>query len=240
MEKAVVFVDFEHWLIACKNLYDIAPNIELWYEALKREYKKLDIYFFADFTNTLFKRELEQIRKISANIVVTRDKKRYLKKEITDFIMLDYIYQVGIDQNSPKTFIIFSGDGHFKSVVEFLKYKMMKEVVVYGVMGAFSRTLRDCASKVIELPFSEVELNTYIRMIVDNMEFISDHADIIATFNSIMKVVAKNNQVSEEKIKITLNWMLTKKYLNKILVDIEGKKIYVIKANWNELRKKFK
>ena len=219
MEKAVVFVDFEHWLIACKNLYDVAPNIELWYEALKREYKKLDIYFFADFTNTLFKRELEHIKKISANIVVTRDKKRYLKKEITDFIMLDYIYQVGIDQNSPKTFIIFSGD---------------------GVMGAFSSTLKDCASKVIELPFSEVELNMYIRMIVDNMEFISDHADIIATFNSIMKVVAKNNQVSEEKIKITLNWMLTKKYLNKILVDIEGKKIYVIQANWNKLRKKFK
>ena len=36
------------------------------------------------------------------------------------------------------------------------------------------------------------------------MEFILYYADKIGTSNNIMKVIDKNNQVSEEKIKITL------------------------------------
>ena len=40
-------------------------------------------------------------------------------KDYTDFIILDNIYQKALSSSDVNLFIIFSGDGHFSSVVAF-------------------------------------------------------------------------------------------------------------------------
>lgn len=234
-KKAIVFVDFEHWLIGYKNLYDIPPNIYSWYGNLRKMYSELEIYFFADFTNIVYKNEIEMIKRISGKIIPTREKNAFLKKELTDFIMLDYIYQKGVEKDTPPVFIIFSGDGHFEPVVRFLNNKLKKEVIVYGVMGAFSNRLKEIAPKVVEVPLTEEERRRYTDMILKNMEYISKHTEIIATFNSIVKSVSSYNYVSKDKIKITLNWLLNKKWLYKREINIGNKSIQTIMTDWSKI-----
>lgn len=234
-KRAIAFIDFEHWLIGYKNLYDMLPDIDSWYGRLRKIYNDLEIYFFADFTNAVYKNEIEVIKSVSGNIIPTRVKNKFLKKEITDFVMLDYIYQKGIERDAPQVFIIFSGDGHFESVVRFLKDKLNKEVIVYGVMGAFSNKLKENATKAVELPFSETERKRYTYMILKNMKYVSQHTEIIATFNTVVKSVATYNCVPEDKIKATLNWLLNKKCLYKSKRNIGNRSIQVILADWSKI-----
>lgn len=90
----------------------------------------------------------------------------YFKKDFTDFIMLDKIYQTAYSDKDIDTYIIFTGDSHFTSVVLFLKNVCRKKVVVYGVKNAFSGQLMTAASKsrVIEPD----ELSPLCRAIVEN------------------------------------------------------------------------
>ena len=232
---AVVFVDYEHWFISYKNLYRIKPDLKAWYDGLCEKYDGLDIYFFADFTGEL-KNELPEIRKITNHIVETRNQTERLKKDMTDFIMLDYIYQMGVDKKSPKTFIIVSGDGHFQSVVRFLTTKLQKKVVVYGVAQAFSQQLKEAATEIVELPSSEEQVGRYVQMVIHNMAYVVDHPKIIPTFTGTERAVARQNQVPEEKIRATLNLMLDKNYLYKRKQYVEfNKQIPVLAANWDLL-----
>lgn len=234
-KNAVIFVDYEHWFISYKNLYKIKPDLKGWYEGLCREFDQMEIYFFADFTSGL-KDELPEIRKITNHIVETRNKNEWRKKDMTDFIMLDYIYQMGMEKTAPDTFVIVSGDGHFQSVVKYLVTKLKKTVIVYGVTQAFSEQLKDAATRIVEMPTSEEHMGRYIRMVIDNMAYVVDHPKIIPTFTGIEKAVARKNQVPEEKIRAILNVMLNKNYLYKRQQYVEfNKKIPVLAANWDLL-----
>lgn len=236
-KRAIVFVDYEYWFISYKNLYKIKPDLKGWYEGLSRQYEQLDIYFFADFTGNL-KNELPEIRKITNHIVETRNKNERLKKDMTDFVMLDYIYQMGTEKRIPETIVIVSGDGHFQSVVRYLVTKLKKTVIVYGVMHSFSQQLKEAATEIVELPSSKEQMGRYMQMVIHNMAYVVEHPKIIATFTGTEKAVARKNQVPEEKIRATLNIMLEKNYLykHKQYVDF-NKQIPVLAANWDLLIK---
>lgn len=228
--EAIVFVDFEYWTIAYKNLYDILPNITQWSRSLERKFTKIQMYFFADFTNTIFNNYIKEIETLKAKIIYTRDKKKLLKKEMTDFIMLDYIYQIGINIDSPDTFIIFSGDGHFQHVVRFLTQKLKKQVLVYGVMGTFSKSMKEFASDIVEMPLSETERLLYCDMILKYLKHIKQKKRLV-TFKNIVQNVSAINNVSSELIKIALNWLLLKGIVYKSTIRIEEKDIKTIKLS---------
>ena len=58
------------------------------------------------------------------------------KKDMTDFIMLDYIYQTAALRPEIGVYILFTGDAHFQSVTKYLAQRLGKEVVIYGVTEA--------------------------------------------------------------------------------------------------------
>lgn len=68
---------------------------------------------FADFSHRGIKEEIPKIRAITNTIIETQNSFAGHKKDMTDFIMLDYIYQYVSDYPETGTIILFNGDGYF-------------------------------------------------------------------------------------------------------------------------------
>ena len=119
-KNAIVFVDFEHWYISLDRLHESKPDIKGFRDELEKDYDLKEILFFADFSNNSLRAELPKIRQITNHIIETQNASPAHKKDFTDFIMLDHIYQMAISSPDVDTFKLFSGDGAFSSVVSYL------------------------------------------------------------------------------------------------------------------------
>ena len=117
--KAIAFVDYEHWFISLDKLHHTRPDIKSWRNELAKTYELQEIIFFADFSNPTIRLEIPRIREVSNYIIETQNTSSSHKKDFTDFIMLDHIYQKALTTNQIDTFIILSGDGHFSSAASF-------------------------------------------------------------------------------------------------------------------------
>jgi hypothetical protein len=86
----VVFCDYEYWFWSLYNQYGEKPDVSKVIHQIKKHGKLIDVYFFGDFTSELMQKEREKLRRIANNII---DCASNNKKDYTDFIMLDNIYQ---------------------------------------------------------------------------------------------------------------------------------------------------
>ena len=73
---------------------------------------------------------MHKIRGYTNDIVETKNGGGYFKKDFTDFIMLDRIYQTAYTKKDIDTYIIFTGDGHFSSAVLFLSPPVTPSVLL--------------------------------------------------------------------------------------------------------------
>lgn len=235
--EAVVFVDYEHWYYSYQQMFRMKPDIVYWYNTLKEQYTVASIYFFGDFSREGISQEVCRIREVTNMIIETQNNGTYLKKDMTDFIMLDCIYQQAIE-DSCETFILVTGDGHFQSVVRFLTDKFNKEVVVYGVRDSFSRQLRLAASRFVEMPAAGWEMRTYFSYIIENFNYIAEHPKnkIIPTFWSVIKAVARFHELSEEVVRAAVEKMLDEGYLTQEERRINfNDTAKVLVPNWEKL-----
>ena len=132
-------------------------------------YEISDIIFFGDFSNPSLRQEIGSIRRISNTIIDTQNTSTAFEKDFTDFIMLDHIYQKAINSPEINTFILFSGDGHFNSVCNYLITQLGKQVGVYAIRGGMSNQLKNTASWVELLPKNvDPDLAVY-RLILGNL-----------------------------------------------------------------------
>lgn len=151
--SAIAFVDYEHWYISMYRMYSRKPDIRQWRSAVSELYDVHDILFFGDFSNPSLRAEISKIREVSSSIIETQNASSYHKKDYTDFIMLDHIYQRAITYgDNTDVFIIFSGDGHFSSAASFLVNRCGKTVAVYGIRDCLSTQLKNTASVTVEWP----------------------------------------------------------------------------------------
>ena len=179
LPKAIAFVDFEHWYISLERMYSVKPDVKAWAEELRESYDVEEIAIFADFSNPGLRGELEKIRNVTNIVIDTKNQSEHYKKDFTDFIMLDYIYQRAMTKKNIDTFIIFTGDGHFTSVVRFIINQCRRKVGIYGVTGATSSQLKASASWCRELPSDSEIYKTYYKFIVDNFNYLTVHREFI-------------------------------------------------------------
>ena len=238
-KKAIVFVDFEHWFISLDRLFKTRPNYRAWRSELSEKYDVVDIVFFADFSNPALKAEIPKIREITNHIIETHNTATHHKKDFTDFIMLDQIYQSAMTSDSIDTFIIFTGDGHFSSVVSFLVNSCRKEVGIYGIKNAISQQLVNSANYVVELPREEDVMSSYYQMILKNLKRLENsnnptkNKKLCPTFNATVDSVAKYNNVNKTIVAKALRELMDKKYIYQGYERIgEKKSIKVIKVDW--------
>ena len=89
--------------------------------------------------------------------------------------MLDYIYRKAMEYPDVKYFVLFTGDGHFQSVVKFLRNKCEKKVIQYGVKGCCSKQLCDAALEHYSVPTEDIKPSVYYPMIIERLDWAAKH-----------------------------------------------------------------
>lgn len=168
--NTIVFVDYESLYISFTKQYFSAPPLNDIVSEMKNNGKIIKINVFGDFTKPGLSQERNRIRTITSNIIDCGNESGIIKKDFTDFIMLDHIYQEVIQNPSVEQFIFFTGDGHFSSAATFLRNYMDKTVGVYGVSGTLSRQLRDCSTWAAELSVSDGDDSVYLVNLLKNLK----------------------------------------------------------------------
>jgi len=241
-KRALVFVDYEHWYISLEKLHNQKPDIRGWYKELSQKYDVRDIFFFADFSNTSIRLEIPRIREVSSTIVETQNTSPHHKKDFTDFIMLDHIYQKAMTADNIDAFIIFSGDGHFSSAATFLHAKCGKEVGVYAVKNAASTVLKNSATWMIEIPEKKdpfAEIYSLILANLKSLEKASGKKKNYPTFWATVESVARKNALSKSTVAEALRKLISDQVVFQKQENISsGKSIKTVNVNWAEARKR--
>lgn len=174
--------------------------------------------FFADFSHKSLADEIRRIRLHSNKIIDTRNPYG-VKKDYTDFIMLDNIYQKALSSDDIKVFILFSGDGHFSSVASFLKNFYRKEVVVYGIRDSFSKSLQETSSRFVVLPTEQDIHGSYYRLIFD---YLKDSPR--PTFDeAVENVASKSKGASKQQITASLKKLMENDYISERTLNVRQK-----------------
>lgn len=240
LPHAIAFVDFEHWYISMERQYSVKPDVKGWAADIRSKYDVKEIFIFADFSNTGLRAELEKIRDVTNLIIDTKNSSEHYKKDFTDFIMLDYIYQKAMTGKDIDTFIIFTGDGHFNSVVRFIINQCRKKVGIYGVTGATSTQLKSSASWFREIPSDTEIYKSYYKLIVSNFDYLTVHREFTSSgsFEQIVSRVSRTGKVDKKAISSALDQMIREGYVYRTsAVDEKGKKVQILKPNWELMRR---
>ena len=92
--RAIAFIDYEHWFYSYRNLFHMTPDLVSWRKELEQKYTLEDVMVFADFSMRPIADSLNSVRAMTNTVISTQQSAPHHKKDMTDFIMLDYIYQV--------------------------------------------------------------------------------------------------------------------------------------------------
>ncbi len=231
LPSAVAFVDYEHWYISLNNNYGIRPNIKGWFEDLQKRVNLKEVLFFADFSHKNLADEIGRIRPYTNKIIDTRSPTGAAKKDFTDFIVLDNIYQKALMADDTEAFILFSGDGHFSSVTSFLKNIYGKEVGIYAIKGCFSRQLQETASWCVTLPDEADVFGVYFRKIFEYLknEETKKSRDL-PTFAKVVDAVASDRRLERKKAVVALERLIEDGVITKRRMG--GKNGEVLFVDW--------
>ncbi len=235
--KAIAFVDYEHWFISMDKLHHERPDIRAWRDELADQYELQEIMFFADFSNPSIRAEIPRIREVSSYIIETQNTSPAYKKDFTDFIMLDHIYRKAASMPDVRVFILFSGDGHFSSVCNYLVTQLRKEVGIYAVRGGMSTQLKNTATWVTLLPKNEDPALGIYRMILGNLQLLQESKDKkrYPTFWATVEAVARQNRLKRSEVADALRALIEKGCVQQQEVAPEpGKTIKALTVDWKK------
>ncbi|MBQ9746106.1 MAG: NYN domain-containing protein, partial [Clostridia bacterium] len=240
LPRAIAVVDFEHWYIALERGYGIKPDIKAWSDEIRAEYDVEEMAFFGDFSNSGLRGEIDKIRTAGGMVINTQNSSESYEKDFTDFIMLDYIYQKAMTNKKTDTFVIFTGDGHFSSVVRFIINICRKKVGIYGVKNAISYQLKESASYFREVPKEAEAFSSYYKMIANRMSYLMVHREAAAasTEKEIVAKVSEKHGAKRKTVALALEQMIKQGYLYKATAAKgKSKKAAQLKADWEKLER---
>ena len=238
-KRAMVYVDFEHWYISLEKLFGEKPDVKAFRKELAEKYDIIDMAFFGDFSNPSLRGEIHNIRMITNTIIETQNASPSFEKDFTDFILLDHIYQSALGTGADRidAYVIFTGDGHFSSVVSFLVNKCHKEVGIYAVKNAVSSQLMSCADYTRLVPDEKHnESSVYERMVLKNLKALYDKnrgKKVYPTFYATIEATSKYNKVRKEKIEEALRELIRKGYVFQSKETLKNRDVVkVLHVNW--------
>jgi len=207
--RALAFVDYENWYITLDNSYKMRPNVRKWHDALHELYDVVDVSFFADFSNPALRAEISKIREVSNTIIETQNSRSHIKKDFTDFIMLDHIYQKALTTRDIDVFILFTGDGHFASVANFLRTKCRKKVVVFGPDEATSTQLKNCADQFTPVPTAEEIREHRKKLIVAHIaQMYAEKENPRIVFGNTVKAISQKHELDQTVVTLLLRELI--------------------------------
>ena len=239
LKKAIAFVDYEHWYVSMKRNFGLAPDIGKWFEDLKQRVQLTEAVFFADFSKKSLADEISRIRTYTNKIIDTRNPTGNSKKDFTDFIILDNMYQRAFASDAVDVFILFSGDGHFSSVTSFLKNFRQKEVGIYGVKDSFSRQLQTTASWCVTVPFEDELYGAYYAKI---LKYLKDAEELkssnLPTYDKTLSAICSDPKADRQRAKDALEKLIELHIITKHNVALNGrggkKTMQALFVNWEK------
>lgn len=146
--QTLIYIDYESLFYGMYDRYKLKPDLDALVEELKKQGKFAEsIKVFGDFSNELIKSEQGKIRTITSTIIDCQQPGNDgHKKDYTDFLMLDSIYQDSMTKPHVEQFILVTGDNHYSSVATFLRTQKDKVIGVYAVEGTLGQQLANCSS----------------------------------------------------------------------------------------------
>ncbi len=237
-KKAAVFIDYEHWYIALDKNFHTRPDIVAFTDEIHSQFDVASLSFFGDFSNPSLNSEMHKIRGFTNTIVETNNGGGFYKKDFTDFIMLDHIYRCAYTEKNIDTYIIFTGDSHFSSVVLFLKNTCKKNVIVYGIKGAFSGQLKQTASRFCELPYPVDELAPYKQMVLSSLYALScEHKNPRASFVKTVSSVSEKYSADEALVKSSLEQLISDGYVIQYEQMLGKNRVRLLRADFHKAKK---
>lgn len=237
LPRAVAFVDYEHWYISLERIHGLRPNIDAWFDDLKEKCNLEEVIFFANFSKFKEKEvETKRIRAFTNKIIDTYNPDQYYMKDYTDFIILDNIYQKALSSSDVNLFIIFSGDGHFSSVVAFLRNFCNKKVGIYAVKGSLNHNLAKNADWTEVVPTEEdfdLPIQNYIFTCLEENERAKNHL----TFNKIVELTSSKYSVDLELVRRNLSELIDNGYISQEQERVgRNRYLRVLNANWEKIK----
>lgn len=226
--KINVYVNYEYWFFSYKNKFKMKPNLEEWYQELIETYSVEKIMFFGNFGLHAMAKELSRLEKITDSIVNTANREIDKDKYDTDALILDSLYSQAAKRKGPNVFVLFVGEGHFETVIQYLK-EQGKQVLIYGVKKCFSEKLKSCSSFYVEMPRRMQEQQYYYDLIFKYFKNIP--LEGAGRVCNIVKSVAKNSKIREKKIKAAFDELVENGY---IIKEGEERQCYSLHVNWYE------
>lgn len=234
--KTILLVDFEYLFYSYRSNFNISPECEKIVDTIVHKHGVDDVYIFADLSRSELAESLGDIQSPLVRVVDTGESFFQRKKNVTDFVILDYAYRF-IAKQDTRTVILLTGDGHFRFVMDYIR-ELGKEVILYAVSGSVSRSLRNPDVLFFELPSEEERYRAYYRMIALQMAFLNDKTHIIPTFMKTAESVAIHNNVPKDRIIDAIKMMIERGYMYQEEQKTQfDKPIRALKVNWSLVRK---
>lgn len=235
-KRTIVFVDYEYLYISFSKEYSIPPMLNEIFDELKQNGKIMKTYVFGDFTKPELNQERNRVRTMTSNIIDCGNEQNE-RKDFTDFIMLDTIYQELIQNPSVEQFIFFTGDGHFSSVSTFLKNYMDKTVGVYGILGSLSRQLRECSTWVKELRAVEEPTLTYQVNLLKNLKSLESRGKV-GTFMRTVEFTMRSYGGDLYRYENALSELIDDGYVENTLCDsfADRPAFKILSVNWDKVK----
>ncbi len=234
LPNAVAFVDYEHWYISMEKIYDQKPDIQAWFDDLKKKCNIKEVVFFANFSKFKDKEtETKRIRSFTNKIIDTFNPDSHYKKDFTDFIILDNIYQKAFEKNSPELFIIFSGDGHFSSALAFLRNFCNKQVGIYGATGCISKNLINNADWYEEVPLKVDETAIIHNHLFTYLKECEKDTTYFPTFMRTAEEISQQTGIDIEKVTNVMSDLIKQDYISQVMERTKrARPIKVLKTDW--------
>ena len=158
-------------------------------------------------------------------------------KDMSDFVMLDHIYRAAADRHSPRTFILFTGDGHFAPAVRHLVQDLRKNVILYGIRGSVSNFLKDAVSECREFPDGEAEMRLYWHYIVDYCDSIAEHRpNTLLTFKRVASDVAAEHDIPQQSVENAFSEMVSNGWFTQKMHSFPNRQsIRIVVPEWDKL-----
>lgn len=236
--SAVAFVDYEYWYVALDRHYHTRPDLAAWKAELCEKYDLKDLVVYGNFANNSLRAELPAISEIAEHIVETQIPFRTHKKDQTEFLLLNGIYQRALTDPDVEAYVLFSGDGHFAPALEFLRDKCGKTVDIYAVRDSYSRQLIAAATLSTLTP-EEVDWTAKCaNMILTNLKYLE--ANVIGdkpvrpSFRATVDAVSRYRHLPKADVEQTLCWMLDNGYAEQYVEYLGEKDVRLIRVNWDK------
>lgn len=238
--NTVVFIDYESLYFSFLKQYSKPSILDELVNEVKLHGKITKIKVFGDFTNSELIKEKSRIRTITSEIIDCGYISSELKKDFTDFIMLDHIYQEVIQNPPAEQFVLLTGDGQFSSAATFLRTYMNKTVGVFGVMGSLSSQLCDCATWTIQINVLDRDDAEYQKNLLVNLKSATKKG-LLPTFMKTVEHTAKRYGGDSQKYEYFLRQLIDDGYIrSELCKSLDNCEFRMLIVDWERVDKELR